>query len=240
MNSEIHVLDLIPAYALDILDEEDEIRVSEHLVSCDSCRGELETYQLLVADLPLGVKQYAPPEGLKDKILSQAGSAKRISQQPEKQTWRGRFAKPFKTIPTWGWGAAVVILLLGFSNLLLWNRLSGLDGSNAPTFITVQMAGTEAAPNATGMLVLSKNGEYGTLIVDGLPFVDESKEYQLWLIEDGQRTSGGLFSVSEEGYGYLEVSSQKPLIRYSEFGITAEPAGGSEGPTGEKVLGGEF
>jgi anti-sigma-K factor RskA len=90
------------------------------------------------------------------------------------------------------------------------------------------------------MLVLSKDGEYGTLIVDGLPLKDETKEYQLWLIDDGLRTSGGVFSVSEEGYGYLEVSSQKPLVAYSEFGITTEPLGGSEGPTGEKVLGGEF
>ena len=58
--------------------------------------------------------------------------------------------------------------------------------------------------------------------------------------DDGLRTSGGVFSVSEEGYGYLEVSSEKPLFDYSEFGITTEPLGGSQEPTGEKVLGGEF
>ena len=240
MVSEEHLLDIIPAYALGSLDQKDEIRVSEHLVSCESCTRELEAYQLLVADLPLGVKPYTPSQDLKDKIISRVNAGGRISQQPEKSPWWDRFTKTFRTIPTWGWGAVLVILLLGFSNLLLWGRLSDLDDSNNQAFFTVQMEGTDAAPNATGMLVLSKDGEYGTLIVDGLPLMDETKEYQLWLIDDGLRTSGGVFSVSEEGYGYLEVSSQKPLVDYSEFGITTEPLGGSQRPTGEKVLGGEF
>jgi anti-sigma-K factor RskA len=58
-----------------------------------------------------------------------------------------------------------------------------------------------------------------------------------WLIENGQRTSGGVFSVSQEGYGSLRVSSPQPLSNYSAFGITVEPVGGSPGPTGNKVLG---
>ncbi len=46
--------------------------------------------------------------------------------------------------------------------------------------------------------------------------------------------------VSAEGYGSLSVESPKHLISYSQFGITIVPAGGSPGPTGEKVLGGQF
>jgi anti-sigma-K factor RskA len=101
----------------------------------------------------------------------------------------------------------------------------------------VALAGTEAAPAATGTIVISGDGEYGTLVVDGLPPLDAARQYQLWLIEDGQRTSGGVFSVSSEGYGAMEIASPEPLSRYSAFGITVEPAGGSPGPTGDKVLG---
>jgi anti-sigma-K factor RskA len=101
----------------------------------------------------------------------------------------------------------------------------------------VAMLGTEVAPAATGMLVISEDGEYGTLVVDGLPALDPAHQYQLWLIRDGQRTSGGLFSVNPEGYGSLWVSSPEPLSSYPAFGITVEPVGGSTGPTGEKVLG---
>ena len=90
------------------------------------------------------------------------------------------------------------------------------------------------------MLVISSDGEHGTLVVDGLPPLDASQQYQLWLIQDGQRTSGGIFSVDGEGYGSLWITSPKPLISYQAVGITVEPAGGSPAPTGERVLGGEL
>ena len=134
----------------------------------------------------------------------------------------------------------VLILVLGASNLFLWGRLSGLEKTGQAGLITIHLQGTEAATSATGMLVISQDGEYGTLVVDGLPLLDESQQYQLWLIQDGQRTSGGVFSVSEEGYGTLMIASPEPLISYSQFGITIESSGGSLGPTGDKVLGGQF
>jgi anti-sigma-K factor RskA len=32
----------------------------------------------------------------------------------------------------------------------------------------------------------------------------------------------------------------EPLLKFQAFGITVEPTGGSPGPTGEKVMGGEL
>ncbi len=75
-------------------------------------------------------------------------------------------------------------------------------------------------------------------MVDHLPVLDPDElQYQLWLIQDGQRTSGAVFSVNKYGYGSVWVSSPEPLSSYSDFGISIEPAGGSPGPTGDKVLG---
>jgi hypothetical protein len=62
--------------------------------------------------------------------------------------------------------------------------------------------------------------------------------FGLALNSDGLRTSGGVFAVNPEGYGALWISSPEPLSSYPAFGITIEPVGGSPGPTGEKVLGG--
>jgi anti-sigma-K factor RskA len=104
----------------------------------------------------------------------------------------------------------------------------------------VAMTGTERAPQATGTLLITADGEYGTLIVDGMPALDPGLGYQLWLIRDGQRASGGVFAVNDEGYGVLEVSSPDPLASYSAFGVTIEPEGGSPGPTGDKVLDGSL
>lgn len=240
MVTEEHVLELIPAYALGSLDEEEEIRVSEHLILCNSCVEELHTYELLVAELSLGVNLTDPPQKLKEQLFTQVKASEHPPQTVVQTSLWKRLKSQFRLVPGWGWAALGVILLLSLSNFFLWGRLTVLENHPGTDFITVQMQGTDIIPLATGVLVISQNGEYGTLIVDGLPTIDESMAYQLWLIEDGQRTSGGLFSVNEEGYGMLELTTPTSLLIYSEFGITVEPEGGSEGPTGEKVLGGVF
>jgi len=78
----------------------------------------------------------------------------------------------------------------------------------------VMLTGTEAAPGVTGTIVISTAGESGTLVVDGLPSLDEARQYQLWLIRDGQRTSGGVFSVNPD----LSRFTYHDRPRYEEYG----------------------
>ena len=78
------------------------------------------------------------------------------------------------------------------------------------------------------------------LTVAGLPVLSPEQQYQLWLIVDGQRASGAIFSVNEDGWAKVSVDSERPLAEYGAFGITIEPTGGSPGPTGERVLGHEL
>jgi anti-sigma-K factor RskA len=134
----------------------------------------------------------------------------------------------------------VLILVLGASNLFLWGRLNTLESRQRASLRAVLLEGTAAAPNGTGLLVISLDGTHGTLVVDRLPVLSESQQYQLWLTRDGQRTSGGVFSVDEKGYKGMYIKSPEPLDSYTGVGITIEPAGGSPGPTGEKVLGGSL
>jgi anti-sigma-K factor RskA len=93
-------------------------------------------------------------------------------------------------------------------------------------------------PQAQGYLMVFDNENYGTLVVEDAPLLDAEHQYQLWLIRDGKRTSGGVFSVDQAGYGTLQVSANMPLESFPTFGVTIEPTGGSPGPTGKKVLGG--
>jgi anti-sigma-K factor RskA len=104
----------------------------------------------------------------------------------------------------------------------------------------VNLAGTEFAPDASGIIVISQDGEHGTLVVDDLPDLGPEQQYQLWLIQDGERTSGGVFSVKQGGYAAKVIYAPHPLVDYGSFGVTIEPTGGSPGPTGEKVLGGNL
>lgn len=237
MNEE-HVIDAIPAYALGCLDREEASQVEQHLVSCAECRSEYEHYQQVVACLPYAAPEMAPPGAVKDRLMRQVGRQLQVEtrQEGSPSLW-DRLAAAFRQTPSLAFVSMVVILLLAASNLLLWQQVNVLRDTRSSQLQTIQLNGTDTAPQATGLIVVSMDGEHGTLVVDHLPGLDESRQYQLWLIEDGQRTSGGVFSVSQDGYGSLWVEAPLPLVDYSAFGITVEPAGGSPGPTGDRVLG---
>ncbi len=236
-----HVLELIPAYALDCLDEPDARQVSEHLEVCDSCRAELEVYRDIASELAMAAPEAAPPPVLKAEIFHHI--AARANPEPAPQPlsmWQRLLVGLRQGLrPGWGLVSLVVILVLGASNVFLWQRINQMQPRN-PEWIQVALKGTDAAPDASGLLVLNKDGSRGTLVVENLPDLDKAHQYQLWLIKNGQRTSGGVFSVRWNGYGSLWVDSPEPLNQYTAFGITIEPAGGSSGPTGAKVLGGNF
>ena len=233
-----HVEDLIPAYALDCLDEAEMLQVVEHLSACASCRQELAIYQELADQLPLALTQSSPPAAVKDELMKQiqAAPAARPVEKPA-SWWERLAARMQRSAPGWALASLAVMLLLVLSNLFLWRQLSQGRQSDLPV---IALVGTDFAPQAAGTIVVSRDGQHGALVVDGLQPLDQRQQYQLWLIKAGQRTNGGVFSVDEHGYANLYVESSLPLAGYDAFGVTIEPAGGSPGPTGQKVLGGEF
>jgi anti-sigma-K factor RskA len=238
-----HVLDLLPAYALDCLDEEDLLRLARHLTECDSCRTELSSYQVIADQLPLSVPQVSPPATLKQKLMARVEESRQpgLAQKGKTSWWQRLSERLHQAAPVWALASLAVIVVLAISNLTLWQRVRTTSISEQPQSMrVVRLSNTTDAPNAHGLLVISVDGEYGTLVVDHLPDLGAAQQYQLWLIQGGERTNGGVFSVSQDGYGSLWIASPLPLANYSAFGITIEPAGGSSDPTGQKVLGGNF
>lgn len=238
MSSAGHVYDLLGAYALGCLEGEEQSLVETHLLTCSTCQMELEAYRSVVADLPLAVIQRDPPPELKARLLDRVSKRRQPVRPVDKRPWWLVSWEALRlNTPAWGFASLVVMMVLGLGNLLLWIQLSEAREVTVGELPRLVLTATDASPGAVGVLVLSQNGEYGTLVVDGLPELSPAEQYQLWLIRDGQRTSGGVFSVDDEGYGSLVVESPEALLSYSAFGVTVEPAGGSPGPTGSKVLG---
>lgn len=239
--------DRIPDYALDLLDEAEIPEFVAHLDTCDECRSELVSFRQVVDGLGLAVPAVDPPLDLKARMLASLPVTAPMEtpvQASPPASLRVRLSRLFqRNLLVWSSVGLVAILLLGISNLFLWQQINELRAASAPPVTAlrvVNLAGTEAAPLATGVLVISEDGRHGALIADLLPSLPEGFQYQVWLIRDGVRTSAGIFSVNPEGYGVVYLKSPEPLVNYPAFGVTIEPAGGSPGPTGDKVLGGDL
>ena len=239
MLAENHVDDLIPGYALDSLNQEEMLQVSEHLSQCQACQDELAVYQKVVNAFSLAVPPASPAPELKQKILDNLPGRPAPRVAPRKGAVRTWFWNRLQIVtPTLAAFSFLLVLFLAVGTVWQAQRIQRLEAATPANFGVITLAGTTHAPGATGMLVISRDGNLGTLIVDNLTTLDQTHQYQLWLIHNNQRSSGGVFSVSQDGYGALMIHSPLPLITYSSFGITVEPTGGSPGPTGEKVMGG--
>jgi anti-sigma-K factor RskA len=238
MADQTHITDLLPAFAVGSLDADETRRVEEHLLSCWLCRDESRAFQLVADELSLAAPLAIPSTDLRDRLIQRVHSARpKVQEQLPVATP----ARPWleRLLPAWGMASLFLILALAASSLVLWQRVNQLEFLTAPGGMrAVPLSPPDVASDATGFVLVSANGDDGALVVDGLPPLGESQQYQLWLIRDGKRTSGAVFSTDEKSYAGTRIRAPGSLLEYSAVGITIEPAGGSEYPTGTQVLGG--
>ena len=106
----------------------------------------------------------------------------------------------------------------------------------SPGVRTMAIAGTEEQPNASGQLVADPTGQSAVLVVTGLSTLPAGQVYQFWLIDEGVPVGAGTFSVDEQGEAVLEVTASAPIASFDAMGVSIEPEGGSEQPTGAIVM----
>jgi anti-sigma-K factor RskA len=234
--SDLHVIDQLPAYVLGALDDAEATEVRRHLSRCRRCLQEAEELQEVSGLMAFAAPDVAPPPELKGQLITRVRGEMVERSAPHRASPLEQFRRLIQRSAL-VWTPISVLLIIGLlvGNLLLWQRLS--DEQAIPRMQTVPMAGTDASPGATGLLAIGGEGIDGTLVVEGLAPLNEDQQYQLWLIQDGQRDSGAVFSVDEQGQAFVNIDAPHALDDYSDFGITVEPAGGSPAPTGPKVLG---
>ena len=234
-----HPTDWLPAFALGILEPDEQSSVEAHLERCPACRAEAAALVEVTNLLALGVPLLVAPDALRQRVLDEAGRVPAAPGEVDKgHRWNrvGQALRRFLTLPLWRPAAAGLILLLLISNLYFLYRLRQLENQPPVDQQTILLGGTDAAPEAGGVLLIREGEPIGTLVVNGLPPLGPEQQYQLWLVRDETRVSGAVFSVVEQGFTSVTVSAPDALPVYTRFGITIEPAGGSPGPTGDGVL----
>lgn len=240
MHNEPHVTDLLPAYAIGALDDAEADLVAAHLASCYLCRAELESFDAVVAQLPLSVPLDSPSPALKRRLMD------RIHSLPDRKPARLQAARPpliQRLMPVWGAASLLLIVALAVSNLLLWRSLNNREVFTGPTGMrAIALSNNaEVAPHGSGFVLISADGEEGALVVDTLPELEPTLQYQVWLIRDGETIPGPAFTVDESGYRGARIEVPDSLLSYSEIAITIEPLDSdSASPTGDRVLGGSL
>jgi anti-sigma-K factor RskA len=231
--------ELIPAYALGATDPAESQAIQAHLPTCPDCRALLANYSDLGEALLYATTPMSAPRGTAERLQ------RRLAPPPQDVApapWWARLGSRL-LVP----GLAFAVLLLVISNLYWFGRTSGLQHQlTEQASLVASLASASAislhadapAPNAQGVVYASTKGQLALLCVYGMPELPPDKAYQVWLIKDGKRESGGVFQVSEYGFGFLMVKPTHPLSDYSAIGITVEPVVGSPAPTSPRVLGG--
>jgi len=231
------VRDLLPAFSLGILDEDESREVKEHLAGCAACRAEAASFHEVTARLAASAPERDLPAGLEARITRAVDARASVAPFPAAPAPRLR-RSPWPALTA---VAAAAAVLLGAGNLLQWSGAIGPAARGEGTRLdTAVLAGTASAPDAYGTVVLDPKDNKGVLAVTGLPALPPDRQYQLWLVRDGQRRSGGVFSPDAEGYGSLLLTVPADFRDFKSFGVSVEPRGGSPAPTGPRVLAGKL
>ena len=235
-----HVEEELPGYALGCLGRDVSARVSAHLTTCESCRTLLRSYEQTAEYLAFGVPQVAPSDALKDRLMRRVGKqpSVRPTPLPEKNRSFASFFEWFS--PALATVCLVVIVSLCTVNYFQWRQSRMISDRMAEPLVIFKMRGTPLAPHADGTFVIGQNPLHGVLVASDMPFIASTQQFQLWLIRNGVKDSGGTFSTTPLGYGVMQISASRSLLEYQSATVTLEPAGGSLAPTGPEMMTGSF
>lgn len=214
---------LVAAYVLGAVPEDEESAIRAHLITCDECMAEADSYATVTTALGDAIEPEALPPGFEDRVLTRV-TAERAGREPV----------PARRRLNLGWVVALASLLLAAAvgaayvnvrnDLAEQERLIASALARVDQGMTLQGEGRGAVVPADG----------GTLFVaTGLAAPPEDRTYQLWLLGRTEPVSAGTFGV-ENGRVLIEID--RPVAGFDGAAVTIEPVGGSAAPTTDPVL----
>ncbi|MFN8378863.1 MAG: anti-sigma factor [Anaerolineae bacterium] len=212
---------LIPAYALNALDEDERRQVETFLAEDESARQELSEYQLLVKSIGLTAPAQRPPEHLEAQLLARARNQRR---------------RPIV------WGLVAAAAAIGLVLTVFFISLLSAPPSAETLYAQVLAASDHVAvalepalsPDISGQLVYRPEDNSAVIRVSNLPPLNADQAYQLWLVDDSGAVSGGIYRPSGTT-AYIQIPATRPIGEYLRFGVSLEPATGS--PLGNRASG---
>lgn len=205
--------DDIGVYLLGALDEGERLEFERHAETCDECREELERLRPAAESLPGSVEQFAPPPGLKARLMAEVEPERRrprLSVRP----------RPRLTLrPVLAAAAVAVLLLIGATQLI----------DSEPRLVNATV--DEAMPRAGGELEIED--ESATLRLHGMPDLGGTSVYQVWLQHDDRMVPARTFEIGPSGRGAVELQD---VSESDGVFVTREARGGAQVPSEEPIV----
>ena len=237
----------IPAYALGALDAGDIVALEAHLQTCEACRTELAEYRAISDGLLTVLPPKPPSAALRKRLQSQLPSAQKTVEQTVQKKSRPRF--------TWSFGqlamgtALALLVLFNIFSFLQMREVQRQQATLLQQIKTNQFAlsmlaypSTQAFPisgnDLSGSVLLDRDRNTVALVMWHLPELGDNQTYQAWLIEpDGHRVSAGIFQpTNTSAYTTQPIYAKQDISNFAGVGVTIEPAGGSDQPTGPRLF----
>ncbi len=224
VHDQIH--SLIAAYAMGAVPAEEIPAIRAHVLTCEECFEEAESYAGSLAALAESVEPVALSQGFADRVVREAlGELQPASSRRRWPSLRS-LSLGFAAVSA---AAAVIIGGIAYRGSVERQR----EYQNVVmTLIRDPGALTLQGPGGAEGVIAST--DQGTLLVAlDLGEAPRGSDYQLWLMKDGVPVPDETFDVSG---GIAIVESERSIDDYDGAAITVEPDGGSKQPTTDPVL----
>jgi anti-sigma factor RsiW len=250
---------LAAAYTLGSIEPEDTARLRPHLAACPRCSRLMAEYRAVVENLALSLDEVTATPALKSRLLAEAGrtldktpASPRLRVPPPQADPRVSASPRLRVLPArLAYALPLAALILVSFGLGRWNFALREQLAEQQTQLVQQerfiaagasrgqravLAGTQAAPGATGEVVQPADGA-PLLAVQGLPRLPANQVYQVWVIAGGQPASAGLMAGD---LAQTIIPLERGLSGAQQLALTIEPAGGRSTPSGPIVLAGNI
>ena len=233
--------EMLPAYAVDALDDADRALVEAHLATCDrhedaAAWGEVA---LRLSDL---APELTPPAGLLDRILAIPSAPPAAAEPtvlapvaipaaPVEDSDASKEPIPLRRPATWlpyamaAAFAAIAVFFGAWTGILL----TGGDSDESP-----RLAASASAGGIEATATFIEDEQLALVRISGLTPLPEGSDYQLWTIGPGESPApAGIVNV-QGGSVVAPVAGS-----FSEgwtFAVTIEPTGGSPAPTTDPIV----
>jgi len=227
-----HVDELVAAYVLGALDENELERVEQHLEGCVRCQQAVAEARAAIDLLAYLPEPRPVPLRVRQRLVTRLQAEVEAVVGVSTLAWRGRLGWLAAAV------AAVIALVFAWQSLQSQAEVQEREArvreleqrgqvlaqfvANRPQGFVVPIESTAGAPGARGGVILDPTSNVALVLVDGLPRLPAGQSYVVWLVTGERYINAGVLPVDDQGRGELYLTPQETLSTLTGIAVTVE------------------